>query len=121
MSVIIHVTKTDNELFLIAFNEYSSYRIGQVQSGSGFKVDVTLTLSAGEYVAPSVLSGTTKNLTASTNVSIPAGSYSLSLVGVNWGGPAAFAATVDGVAMTAPPPPATPGTVWCPPRTTITV
>lgn len=121
MSVVIQVTKTDNELFLIACNPFSSYRIGQIQSGSGFQVDVTFTLSAGTYVSPAILNGTTKNLSTTQITSIPAGNYSLALVGVNWGGPGAFAAAVNGVAVTAPPPPAVGGVVWKPGLLAITV
>ena len=122
MSTSINVTACDNELYLIAFDSKSSYRVGQIQSGNHHTVDVTINLTEGTYVAPAVLNGVNSNLSTTITTSIPTGQYSLCLVGLNWGTDVAFAATVNGKAFTGPVSPAnTLGVVWTPALVTVKV
>lgn len=120
MPVSIRVTAVDNEAYILAFNNWKSYRIAHIQSGNGKTVDVTVTLSAGTYVAPEVLNGMLTNLAVANSASIPAGTYSLCFFGLNWDGPTQFAATVDGTSVTGPVV-ATSGITWTPGVMTITV
>lgn len=82
----IRVTAVDNELYLLASQEpCTSSELCHIKSGDGRAVDVTI-------VPQSVL---------------PAGSYTLIMIGINWGEEQAFSVTVTtgGVdkAYTAPP------------------
>lgn len=69
----IHVTATDNELYLIAAGPSGSSEIGHIKSGAGQTVNFTL-------VPQAVLHS---------------GVYNLILVGINWGGPQAFQVTLS--------------------------
>ncbi|MBO1352246.1 MAG: hypothetical protein EBE86_035010 [Hormoscilla sp. GUM202] len=64
----IKVTAADNELFLIASTGAGSSELLHYKSGGNKPVDVT--------VYP--------------NVILASGTYSLTMVGVNWGGPSAY-------------------------------
>ncbi|GGA21948.1 hypothetical protein [Okeania sp. KiyG1] len=64
----IKVTKADNELFLIASTARGSSELLHYKSGGNKPVDVT--------IYPSVI--------------LAPGTYSLTMVGVNWGGPSAY-------------------------------
>ena len=68
----IHVTATDNELYILAATFSGSSEICHIMSGNNNPVDYTV-------VPQSVL---------------PAGAYTLILVGINWGGPQAFKVTL---------------------------
>ena len=68
----IHVTATDNELYIIATTPAGSSEIGHIVSGYNNPVEYTV-------VPQSVL---------------PKGTYTLVLVGINWGGPQAFKVTL---------------------------
>jgi hypothetical protein len=76
----ITVTATDNELYIIAVQWTLSAEIGHIVSGNNNPVSYSV-------VPQSVL---------------PKGDYTLVLVGINWGGPAAFTVT-----LTPPGPPLT--------------
>jgi hypothetical protein len=67
-TTMIDVTATDNELYLIASTPAGSAEIGHIVSGYNNPVSY-------KVVPQSVL---------------PPGNYSLTIVGINWGGPAAF-------------------------------
>jgi|HubBroStandDraft_5_1064220.scaffolds.fasta_scaffold1642229_1 hypothetical protein len=67
-TTMINVTATDNELYLIASTPAGSAEIGHIVSGYNNPVSY-------KVVPHSVL---------------PPGNYSLTMVGINWGGPAAF-------------------------------
>jgi len=64
----IHVTATDNELYLLASTPNGSSEICHLKSGFNNPVDYTV-------VPQSIL---------------PKGAYTLIMVGINWGGPQAF-------------------------------
>jgi hypothetical protein len=68
----IAVTATDNELYIIAVQWTLSAEIGHIVSGNNNPVSYTV-------VPQSVL---------------PPGNYTLILVGINWGGPAAYTVTL---------------------------
>lgn len=96
----INITASDNELYLLAVPASgvpaNSYQIAHVQSGNGHGVDVTINISAGTYSEQAMLYGVTGALTATQNVSIPAGTYSVVAIGVNWGREQAYSFSVNG-------------------------
>lgn len=122
----IDVTACDNELYLIAVNSPSgggpnqSFQLLHIESGNGNSVNVTATVSPGTYVEPATLDGVDQPLGPSSDytVSLPAGSYNLVAVGINWGGPQNFSFTLnDGEPITLPltnPNPSLPTVVWTP-------
>jgi hypothetical protein len=73
-TTLIHVTKTDNELYLLALpaNALGSEEIGHIKSGFNNLVEY-------QVVPQSVLTP---------------GEYTLLLVGINWGGPTQFSVTL---------------------------
>ena len=91
MATNVHVTACDNELYIIATTAAGSSEILHMTSGYNNPVNYLVTLD-------SVL---------------PKGTYELDMIGINWGGPAAFTVTVG----THPPvtysnPNAPVGVVW---------
>lgn len=68
----IHVANVDNELYIIASTGAGSSELLHVKAGYGSPVDVSL-------VPQYILQG---------------GTYQLTFIGINWGGPAAFKVTV---------------------------
>lgn len=91
-SQTINVTACDNELYLIAFQNNSqggiSYQLGHIQSGNGNPVNLTITVTAGSYKQPVTINGVQQAITQSQDytVSIPASTYTLLAVGIDWGG-----------------------------------
>ena len=94
MAANINITACDNELIIIAFTPSISYQIGRILSGNNQGVSVTLNLVEDTYVGGPTLNGTNNPLNDVIDVCLPAGTYSLFLCGINWGGPTAFAGTV---------------------------
>ena len=76
----IHVTATDNELYILASANAGSAEICHIKSGCNDPVEYTV-------IPQSILA---------------AGNYDLTMVGINWGGPQAFNVilTIDGVDKT---------------------
>ena len=97
----ITASACDNELVIIAFNWSKSFYIGDIQSGNGNPVALTINLHGGNYSGPmSYNSVNGAPVTPPTyDVYIPADTYSIMVIGVNWGATAAFAASVNGVAL----------------------
>jgi chemotaxis response regulator CheB len=92
----IHVTATDNELYIIAVPSggRGSFEICHITSGFNNPVDYTV-------VPQSIL---------------PTGSYTLVMVGINWGGPQAFKVILTTGGADTPftaPAGTTVGCVWC--------
>lgn len=100
MPSIIKISKCDNELILIAYQGSSSFEICRILSGNNNPVDVTVNIYAGQFQGTLQLDGIqpARPLTGSYNVSLAAGTYSLVAVGIDWGGPLAFAYTLNGTA-----------------------
>jgi hypothetical protein len=75
-TTLIHVTKTDNELYIIALpsNGLAGSVIGHITSGFNNPVEY-------KVIPQSVLA---------------AGEYTLVLIGINWGGPQQFSVTLTG-------------------------
>jgi hypothetical protein len=73
-TTLIHVTKTDNELYIVAIPEggIGSFEICHITSGFNNPVEYAV-------IPQSVL---------------PAGKYTLALIGINWGGPQQFSVTL---------------------------
>jgi hypothetical protein len=82
-TTLIHVTKTDNELYIIAVpaGGIGSSEIGHIKSGFNNPVEYRV-------VPQSVLAP---------------GSYTLVLVGINWGGPQQFSVTLTTGGVVQPP------------------
>jgi len=72
MATQIHVTATDNELYILASSPRGSSELCHIKSGFNDKVDYV-------FNADSIL---------------PPGKYDLTMIGINWGGPWAFKVTV---------------------------
>ena len=116
----ISVTACDNELIFVAFQWERSYEILHIQSGNFKDVNVTLTIKSGIYpnniagapLVPPILNGINESLKATPTVYLPTGSYQVSLVGINWGGPTQFKGTINGTAFNSNSLPETFGAVF---------
>lgn len=93
-TTLINVTACDNELYLIASTPAGSSEICHLKSGYGDPVSYK--------VNPHSI--------------LPAGAYTLIMVGINWGGPLAFKVAVTAGTTTtyqSPPPAGSPvGAIW---------
>jgi hypothetical protein len=99
MSNTIQVSACDNELIILAYQGGVSYQVGRILSGNGQAVNVSINLLAGNYVGESLFNGINVPLGVSVNSYLPSGSYSLLFLGINWGGPSSFTASVGGTAV----------------------
>ena len=96
----ISISACDNELYVIAYQDATSYQLAHILSGHTNSVDVTITVARGPYSQePQTYNGVNGPLNASYSVAIPAGNYTLLAVGINWGGPINFAVSLDGAAL----------------------
>lgn len=87
----LNITACDNELLIVASAWGESYLLANIKSGNEHNVNFTLTIAEGAApTAPINLNGVNGDLTTPQNVTLPAGTYRLNIVGINWGGPTAF-------------------------------
>lgn len=94
-ATLVNITATDNELILIASTGAGSSEVAHIKSGYNNPV-------AYQVVPQSIL---------------PAGNYTLTMIGINWGGPSAFkvSLTLDGAVTVFSSPanlPTDPGVTW---------
>lgn len=94
----IKVTACDNELYILAVpsGNANSYVLGHIKSGYNYGVDVTIDLPSGAYAGPALLNGLGGALNKTISVPLGVGTYSIIIVGINWGGPANFDVNVNG-------------------------
>ncbi len=98
----ITTTACDNELVILAYTPSASYELCQILSGNSQSVNVTLGIQPGTYQNTIVLNGVNQPLKQSINQTLPAGTYSILMLGVNWGGPTQFMVNVNGTAYELP-------------------
>ena len=98
----ITTTACDNELVILAYTPSASYELCQILSGNSQSVNVTLGIQPGTYQNTIVLNGVNQPLKQSINQTIPSGTYSILMLGVNWGGPTQFTTTINGTSYTLP-------------------
>ena len=91
----ITVPAGDNELVIMAYTGSASYELCQILSGNNQPVNVTLTIQPGTYQNTIVLNGVNQPLKQTINQNLPSGTYSIQMLGVNWGGPTQFTASVN--------------------------
>lgn len=123
MPTTVAITACDNELYVIAFNGNESYLVCRVMSGYYNSVNISMTINQGAYAGPVIISSTNQPVTSTFSTQVPAGSYSLLLIGVDWGVSANFAVNVNGNPVSYAPIPSlpSPGTVWAPAPVSITI
>jgi len=90
MTTAVKITQCDNELHIIASTGAGSSEVCHISSGYNDPVNYAVNL----------------------NSILPAGKYDLTLVGINWGGPAGFNVNVGGTAYTYADANAPVGVVW---------
>ncbi len=120
MANTIHVTACDNELIILAYQWGVSYELCRILSGNSNAVDLTFTINAGLYTGSMTFNDVNTALNASLNTYLPAGDYSLLLIGVNWGGPTQFNVDVNGNPYNSPGGSAA-GCIWTPDPIAVTV
>ena len=96
MANTVAVTACDNELVILAYSPTASYELCQILSGNSQPVNVTVGIQAGAYQNTVVLNGVNAPLKQAITQSIPSGTYSILMLGVNWGGPTQFTTTING-------------------------
>lgn len=121
MTNTINVTACDNELILLAYQWGGSFELCRILSGNSNQVNVKIILSAGSYMGPVILNGVNNPLNTQLNVFLPAGQYSLLMLGIDWGGPQQFTATVNNKLYALPSGNQGDGLVWNPGPVGITV
>ncbi|HNW51965.1 MAG TPA: hypothetical protein PKH79_12845 [Prolixibacteraceae bacterium] len=114
MANTIQVTKCDNELIILAFQEGVSYELCRILSGNNLPVSVSISIVADTYAGTQVFNGVNNALNVNTIISLPKGKYSLLLVGIDWGSLQQFNVNVNGTIYDLGPSTTGEGTVWCP-------
>jgi hypothetical protein len=102
MANTITTTACDNELVILAYQPGASFELCQILSGNSQPVNVTLGIQPGAYQNTVVLNGVNAPLKQTITQSLPSGTYSILMLGVNWGGPTQFTVNVNGSAYTLP-------------------
>jgi len=102
MANTITTTACDNELVILAYQPTGSFELCQILSGNSQSVNVTLDIQAGTYQNTVVLNGVNAPLSQTITQNLPSGTYSILMLGVNWGGPTQFTVNVNGTAYTLP-------------------
>lgn len=102
MSNTITVTACDNELVVLAYQWGASFELCRILSGNNNSVNVTLNIQTGEYQGTIVLDGVNQPLSQTVTQNLASGTYSLLLLGIDWGGPAQFTVDVNGTSETLP-------------------
>ncbi len=92
----ITVTACDNELIVLATNGNASFELCRILSGYDMKVNVTLNVQPGAYQGPITMVGFLQPLNVTIPQYLAAGTYTLLLLGVDWGVQAQFAVNVNG-------------------------
>jgi hypothetical protein len=102
MTNTINVTACDNELIILAYQWGCSYELCRIMSGNSNQVNVKMNLSAGFHSGPINLNGVNNPLNTQLDVFIPAGQYTLLMLGIDWGGPQQFTVNVNNKLYTLP-------------------
>jgi len=117
----ISVTACDNELIVLAFTPTASFELCRILSGNRNAVSVTIPITAGPYVGAVDLNGVNQPLNLAVPQTLAPGTYSIQLVGVNWGDVTHFSGSVNGTSFDLPEKPAAPGVTFSPAPISITV
>jgi hypothetical protein len=117
----IAVTACDNELIVIAFQPGASFELCRILSGNKNSVKVTVNITAGAYQGTIVLNGVNQELNLAVPQTLASGTYSIQLLGLNWGDVTQFSGTVNGTPFDLPLKPAPTGLTFSPTPISITV
>ena len=98
----ITVTACDNELIVLAYQGGASFELCRILSGNNQSVNVTLNLQSAPYQGTMVLNGETQPLNLNLTQNLASGTYSLLLLGIDWGGPSQFTVNVNNTPYTLP-------------------
>ncbi len=96
MSNTINISACDNELYLIATTGVNSYTLAHVKSGYFFDVAVAITILSGDYTEVQLINGISGPVNKSYTAYLPAGTYTIVAVCVNWGGPWSYNYNLNG-------------------------
>jgi hypothetical protein len=124
MSNKITITACDNELIILAFQWGGSFELCRILSGNSNSVNIILNIVAGQYAGPLLLNGVHSGLISTNDIYLNKGSYSIQLLGLNWGAAGQFTVDVNGLLNTQPHSPKTTppsGLTWHPDVIVITV
>lgn len=95
MGNTLKITACDNEILVVASNWNESYLLANIKSGNNNTVDFAIDIAEGAASATLNLNGVNAPLTTPQSVSLPAGTYRLNIIGINWGGPTALEAQLN--------------------------
>jgi hypothetical protein len=117
----IIVTACDNELVVLAYQDDASFELCRILSGNNQPVNVTLNITQGIYQGTIVLNGVNQPLNLAIPQTLSSGTYSILLLGIDWGGPAQFTVNINGTTKALPLQPTGNGLVFNPGPISITV
>ena len=80
---------------MLAYQWGASFELCRVLSGNSNAIDLTINIDEGPYTGTSVINGVHHPIQHSFTTYLPAGSYQLLLLGIDWGGPAEFDVEVN--------------------------
>jgi hypothetical protein len=117
----IQVTACDNELVVLAFTPSASFELCRILSGNTNSVSVTLNITPGVYEGTIVLDGVNQALNSTIPQTLASGTYSIQLLGLNWGDVTQFTGSVNSTPFNLPLQSANPGLTFSPGPISITV
>lgn len=122
MTNTINVTACDNELIILAYQWGGSFELCRILNGNSYSINQSITINSGPYTGTQIISnGITGPISGTTALTLPSGDYTLLLLGIDWGGPQVFNATVNGTDYSSPAATDGEGLVWNPGPIAITV
>ena len=109
----INVSACDNELIILAYQWGASFELCRILNGNNFTINENINIIQGSYQGTQIITnGITGPINGTTTVTLPAGDYSLLLLGIDWGGPQEFTVMVNGTLYNSPPQSTGDGLVW---------
>ena len=97
MANTINVTACDNELIILAYQATGSFELCRILSGNLNPINVTININEGSYQGTQVINGINVPIPpTSFTTTLPAGSYNLLLLGIDWGTTSIFTVNVNG-------------------------
>lgn len=101
---IITINGVDNELYIIAYQAFASFQLAHIQTSYNPTVNVVVTVAPTTdellYAEPATLVGWNEYpgspVVASYTVYVPAGTYNIVGICLNWGSMNVFSFSIDG-------------------------
>lgn len=87
MANTISIKRCDNELIILAYQWGASFELCRILSGNNNPIGLKINIYPGQFQGTLLLDGINNQLIGDYNIALAPGTYSLTGLCVNWGGP----------------------------------